>query len=178
MANSSLTPRINALEDAAGGPIVATASTYGAVKGGKVPGDTTGAAIADGYVGQHKVYSVTTLTNIPGATNQFGNVLTLTTSDPGPGTWLISGFIGIAGSGATSLSVDYLAISDYSGNTTTDHVYPVNFWDSVNASSVGGHFYIPGFAVNLSANKYIKIRIGYASGTPQYRYSFRAVRIA
>jgi hypothetical protein len=169
---------------AVGFGIVVPGVSSGLVSASGVPGNTTGNAIANGYVGEVKNFDLTTVTNWTTATTQFGNVLTLTNANLGAGIWSISGMLAIQANGATGFNGIYASVSDYSGNTQTDHLYPTQTQfsssnDGVTAGNVG-IFVFANCIVNMttSGTKYIKARADYSSGTPIYRYSFRAIRIA
>ncbi len=146
----------------------------------QVLGDTSGTAVPAGSIGQVVELTQSTPTSVPGATTQYGNILTISSANVPQGNWLLSGVVHVYPNGATG-TIQYASVSDYSGNTTTDHVLPTQTQFEATQSNLanGGSFVFANCVVNVtnSSNKYIKIRVDYSGATPQYRYGFRLVRI-
>ena len=150
---------------------------------GGIVGNSTGTASPAGQIGEVVIFNQITSTNFAGSTTQFANILTLTSANLSNGIWALYGNVSLQQNGATGFLAPYVSISDFPNNTTTDHSYPTQtqmptFVDSI--SSPTYHCNLGGCIVNMTGSntKYIKARFDFASGTPQYRYSIRAVRIA
>lgn len=105
----------------------ATANFRGLVKGGEVPGSTSGTAIAAGYVGQIITSSQTSLTSV-GTSNQYFDARSITLT---AGTWLITGYIAYTRNGATITDASAVAgLSVTSGNSGVGANVPVNWIDT------------------------------------------------
>lgn len=160
----------------------ATATDSGLVKGGTVPGSTSGVAIATGYLGEVLTITQSTSTNVTGTTTQFFNLLTITTSNLPIGQWAMFGIATLQPNGAAGFTAPFGSVSDFSGNTLTDHLYPTQTQlpttiDALTTPNSICNFSGSIITVTASSTKYIKARCDYSAGTPQYRYSFRFVRM-
>jgi microcystin-dependent protein len=151
--------------------------------GVRVRGRRDGAASSAGDLGEVITISQSTPTAVGGGTStQFVDVLDVSAGNVGIGVWSISGVIHAQSGGASPFGSPYMAVSDFSANNQTDHVFPVTFWagpvdgNSAVASSVHS---ITGYviAITASSHKYIKIRNDFTGGPPTYRYSFRFTRV-
>lgn len=166
---------------------LATATDSGLVSGNLgYPGSLTGAAVPTGKIGEVVYLNQPTLTNVTGITGQFSNVLVISNATAGVsnGTWALSGVIAVSAGTATTFSSTEASVSDFSGNTTTDHVFPTqtDFPTSslvpVANSSVTANVNNAIIIVANGTTKYVKIRTDFSGGTPQYRFGLRLIRIA
>lgn len=153
-----------------------------------VKGRTAGTAISAGDVGQILNSNVSTVANYS-ASATYENVTTLSMT---AGNWFVCGSVYNSLNGASAVSSALIAISGYSGNTTTDHVLAHNVLiglapTSANDLSVsipglsvrcdGANLYIGGFTI-VGTTLYLKARITYTGGPVQRAGSITAVRIA
>jgi len=138
---------------------------------------STPVVAGSGKVGEVITVNVSGLTNYTGIANQYGNVFVINKAALGnkTGVFMIYGELNVIANGAGGFSYDYISISDFSNNDTTDDVFVVNRWDPSNG--IGRIMGFP-IVVTDTSTKYIKIRTTFSSGTPAYRYSFRFLRIA
>lgn len=137
-----------------------------------------GTAVAAGYIGQY-VESGASATQIFSATdNQFNNVATLSLPQ---GVWRLSGACAFDGSANTSGPSLAVTISQFSGNTQTDHVYMKNYMTAKNGVTGGTAFSFGcEHFVSLSSTTTIYLK-AYSSSfgvSPQIFGHLRAVRIA
>lgn len=163
--------------------LAGTDGSSGLYKPGQAPGQATGTAIATGYIGEVVTFNQTSSQNFTGSTTQYANLLTLSSSNLSAGVWLLYGVVTLQANGAAGFAANYVSVSDYSGNITTDHAYPTQTQIPTTIDATSSPNYIgmlSGCIVYMtgSNSKYIKARCDFSAGTPQYRYSIRAVRIA
>lgn len=148
-----------------------------------IVGGYNGALPGVGDINEIIYLTQSTPTNVPGASTVYGNILTINNSTPGVtnGLYLLNGLIVVSANGATSFLPQFAGVSDFSGNTTTDHVFYQNMMlgAMISSAATDSGFNVINQPINVTngSNKYIKIRVDYASGTPQYRYGFRLLRI-
>lgn len=150
---------------------VATATAYGRVKGGEVPGNNTGASIAAGKLGE------TVIANTAGgslsSTSNFVNIQSISLNK---GRWSITSIVDQ--DNAASNTGHTQAISVNSGNTTTDQVRGVNqvaFSCAANTSCGGS---IPNYILDVTADNTIVYQKARAAGAvTTCAASLRAVRI-
>ena len=163
---------------AVGFGIVNPGTSSGLVAAAGLPGNTTGTAIAAGYVGEVKTSTSSLVVYSASAT--WENVANLTMT---AGLWLVSGAVGDTYNSSSSGADLEVAISGYSGNTTTDHTAYFNAWfgtstptNTSNAvltampvfiRSDGTNLYIGSFTIS-GQTLYLKSRVTY-TGTAHTR---------
>jgi hypothetical protein len=199
MANSSITGNVlGPASSSSAGLVTTAAQTFAGKKtldgGALIAGDTSGSAIASGYVGQVLNSTVSTATNV-GTSNQYFNATSLTLT---AGTWLICAGIQYARNGATiSDSSVVIGINGTSGNSFADIVFGLNGFDTGSGTwSTSGSNYpisLPPVLIRYNGTTmtlpngstithtggviYLKgWSLGYSAATPTYRCSMTAIR--
>lgn len=120
--------------------------------------------------------TVTTFTDVPGLTTEFGNAGTVSLS---AGEWDISAIADFQLNGATSTYVR-LIISAYSGNTNTDALGGVNLVDGPPPTAGANQtLTIPSYHVTVltTTTYYFKVAAAYSAGTPQFKGRISARRV-
>lgn len=158
--------------------VQATASTLGVVQGGTVPGQTSGATIAAGYVGEKITTSALSTTAVASTTlvDVTGSSIALTA-----GVWKIvwSGLLRVDQSGGGAI---VCMVTD-SSNTFVGAVARLKSFDGGQATMTGETY------VNISSSTTYKLRIASSGSTSSFEvadqtvandaaYSFYAIRIA
>ena len=173
---------------AVGFGIVNPGTSSGLVAAAGLPGNTTGNAIAAGYVGEIKTSTSPQVVYSAPAT--WENLATLTMT---AGLWLVSGMIQNSYNSSSSGADLQLAISGYSSTTVTDHTVFLNWWQGVaaptNASdysltampvfvrSDGTNLYI-GSSTIAGQTLYLKSRVTYTGTAHKRAGTITAARIA
>lgn len=140
-----------------------------------VPGRTDGTLVPAGFIGEVIESGVITPTNSSGSTN-WDNIQSIVLL---AGEWDATGnvrFIANTGTGITRLIA---AISVNSGGTTTDQVASVNQIESSIPDTNGDRYAtIANYRLTLTAQTivWLKSRISFGGGNPQYGGFLRAVR--
>ena len=153
-----------------------------------VKGRTDGSAVAAGYVGEVKTSTSSLVTYSASAT--WENVANLTMT---AGLWLVSGAVQDTYNSSSSGADLEVAISGYSGNTTTDHRPYFNAWfgtstptntsDAVLTAmpvfirSDGTNLYIGSFTIS-GQTLYLKSRVTYTGPAHARAGTITAARIA
>ena len=147
-------------------------------------GSVTGSAVAAGYVGETKrSYKASNASqNISSATwtNLKDESVVDATVTLTAGVWLILANVSLGGSVSTADNSKTIAVSEFSGTTTTDHLFGVNSSNALNPTvSNDSSSYIQ-FSVNNIGTKtyYLKIFLGASSATSVIQFNFQAIRIA
>lgn len=172
---------------AVGFGIVQPGVSSGLVSASGVPGNTTGNAIASGYVGQ-SLEATTGPTNL--TTAQY-STLSLTL---GAGVWLVTGMINYIRNGATITGLSYNAqiVPSGSGNPSNNFYYAIHdssFSSSYNTCTVqapatvvrcdGTNITVPGFTSQVTDAIQLRFYAGTFTGGPvQASAVVRAIRIA
>lgn len=125
MSNSAISFNTSGLATPTSPGLVGTgAQTFAGKKtldgGAAIKGDTSGVGIASGYVGEN--YSFQQATNVSISTSGYVDIATITNLPAG--IWLLTGMAEMNNAG--SCTGFNLAISEFTGNTTTDQVRGVN----------------------------------------------------
>jgi hypothetical protein len=138
-------------------------------------GVTDGSDATAGFVGEYTSSTTATYANCA-ATTQYGNVVSMSLT---AGDWDLTGQIQFTLNGATANADFIVAVSTFSGNTTTDHVAGKNFLNVATptaANNSGGNV---SHRLNLTSTQtvYLKGRAGYSAGTPQMLGTLFARRV-
>ncbi len=138
-------------------------------------GTTIAEDLGEGYVSQY-VSSMTTVFQNMATSGQYGNVASIAVSS---GDWAFEGVVVSTINGAT-INFWNIAISTYSGNTTTDHILGWN--ELVARPAVSGaseNLITPVYRVLSASNLtvYLKARATYSVATPQVLGSLRGRRV-
>jgi len=123
---------------------------------------------AAGYIGEEQVAEVTTPTNWPSATGVWGNLASKAVNG---GHWVAEVSMTGMPNGFTSSSNNFsVAVSQHSGNTTTDHVKGKNELSGPVFATTDRSlsFSIPIYLA-APATIYLKGLVGFSAGTPQYQ---------
>jgi hypothetical protein len=141
-------------------------------------GTATNDNAAAGYIGEYPTVGIGTDV-AAAATTVWGNVATITLS---AGDWDVTGIAGTNAIGVTVTGPTRVALSLFSGNTTTDHVSGDNvigFSPSTNATDYRGNS-IPNWRVSVTGatTVYLKALFTYSAGSPTWsgRISARRIR--
>lgn len=121
--------------------------------------------------------TVTTATNVSAATTVWQDMTSIVVL---PGVNVVSLLANITANGATAGSYSEIAISQYSGTTTTDHVKGVNAINSITFSSArDAALDIPSYRISVSAptTLYGKLTVQFSAGTPQYTCRMSAINL-
>lgn len=157
---------------AAGGTKVIDMKTTGV----SVLGTTTNDSAAAGFVGEYISSIVSSAANAA-SSGTFKDVTSISLT---AGDWDVSGLV-VGQLNAATTTAEYGAVSLFTGNTTTDHV----FGDNVTmapppAAAYFSGMVIPVWRISLTATTtvYLKVKFDFSAGTPQYvgRISARRVR--
>jgi hypothetical protein len=137
-------------------------------------GTATNDSANAGYIGERIVSAVGAVA--AAATGVYGNVTSISLT---AGDWDVSGIV--ATQASTVVTRNVMAISLFSGNTTTDHTNADNTGDYLlPTGGANGQGNIPVWRVSISSTTtvYLKARLTYASGSPLLdgRISARRVR--
>jgi hypothetical protein len=173
---------------AVGFGIVNPGTSSGLVAAAGLPGNTTGNAVAAGYVGEVKTSTSSLVVYSASAT--WENVANLTMT---AGLWLVSGAVGDLYNSSSSGADLEVAISGYSGSTTTDHTAYFNAWSGVSTPtntsnavltampvfvrSDGTNLYI-GSSTIAGQTLYLKSRVTYTGTAHTRAGTITAARIA
>jgi hypothetical protein len=149
-----------------------TVSSLTVTSQAQIRGTKTNDSAAAGYIGEY-VESITSLANI-NTTNVWQDITSISLT---AGDWDVQGQIIQQGGGVSQLQA---AVSLYSGNTTTDHVYASNVLRQVGAggaydSSITINRYR--VSINTTTTVYLKGLGNFASGTPQIAGKISARRV-
>jgi hypothetical protein len=151
---------------AVGFGIVVPGTSAGLVSASGVPGNTTGNAIATGYVGEAVTASRLSASSLSLTTATSATLITsgITLT---AGVWEIGGFCGLVGS-ATATTEIISEINTSSSPSITDpdtSRYSSSASNNINTARV--HWAHPTFVVNISATTsyYITIRVSFTGGT-------------
>jgi len=153
----------------------ATATSYGSVSGGTVPGSTSGSAIATGYLGEEISSAITSLTNITTtATYQDMTSITLTA-----GVWdiTLSAFFNLNGATQTTAAA---GIGIASGNSSSGLVNGSTFLETTPpTSAINTSVSIIPLRVTISGSTtyYAKVLANFSLGNPRFACKIRAVRV-
>lgn len=136
-------------------------------------GSNTNDTAPSGFVGEY-LSSVTVVGQITavGATTVFVNVAQLTLT---AGSWLLTGQVITKANSSATWTLQDIAISVNSGNTTTDQLYTVNELYNVRvyAATDQESMVVPNYRLAVSngttQSVFLKVAVTYASGTPQVR---------
>lgn len=161
---------------AVGFGIVNPGTSSGLVAAAGLPGNTTGNAIAAGYVGE--VVEATQATAASGiGTSVYFDAVSVTLT---PGIWMINYLLCNTASGATELQLAG-GISTTAGNSQAGLQEGDNWAFTLGAiSTYNTHVSIPCYVVRptTTTTYYGKAAIYFSSGSPQYSARITAVRIA
>lgn len=143
-----------------------------------IPGTPTNDDAAIGNVGEFVRAYAAAVAQV--STGSWVNIASIALT---AGDWDVSGVVEMAVNGAALTGVPIVngAVSQFSGNTVTDHVEGDNWArQSFSNSAYVGSISIPAWRVSVagSTTVYLKAETNYSSGTPQYsgRISARRVR--
>lgn len=138
-------------------------------------GVTDASSAASGFVGEYSSSSVTSPTSAP-ATTTYGDVASLTLA---AGDYDVVGQIDFINNGAT-VTHNYIGMSTTTGNSSTGLTNGTTFLEPLPATATADSAgYIPLYRLNVSTSTtvYLKIRVDYSAGTPQYRGFIQARRV-
>lgn len=152
------------------------AITFGNTATGGTTGTTTNDSAAAGFVGQFIDSSNHSLTAV-GSSGQYANVTSISLT---AGDWDVSGNVMFSFGTAVSITNASMAVSLFSGNTTTDHVAGANAYGSSaypTATQDSSVATVPRFRVSISGTTtvFLKGAITYASGAPFF-YGYISAR--
>lgn len=155
--------------------IFAGAKTFSTQLIGK--GTATNDSAAAGYIGEYIESVISSTTSIPGTTGQYGNLtsISLTTGD-----WELNGLMSLDNANSATITTFAGAISVNTGNTTTDQIDGSNQADSATPGAGAiRSIAIPGYRLLLSTTTtvFLKMAVGFAVATPQYRCRISARRM-
>lgn len=146
-----------------------------------IVGVVDGSSATAGNVGQTVSASVTSYTNVPGASAAYGDLTSISLT---AGAWMLFGHASFnVGTGVNVATPMIVFISDgqaSSGNSTTGLQFGLNALNPTPpASTYTSSVALCGIPINISSSKtiYFKLRINYDSGNPQYVCGLSAVRI-
>lgn len=134
---------------------------------------------AAGKIGEAVVARQSTVANVPGATGVWAN--TTLELDLSAGDWDVTAQVLLTLNAAT-MTAWQMAVSAFSGATTTDHVSGDNVMGNFSppTAAYNSAGYVASFRMNNSSTvtAYLKLNVTYSAGTPQYlaRLSARRVR--
>lgn len=163
---------------------VASATQRGVVKGGELPGSTSGAAIAAGYIGEVKSAAVNSVGSIGDGNFNTTNQLVLPA-----GVWLIAYYDGVYRESFSGTSGLYQQINAAIRNETdSTTVAQSGYFQYTHVNSgidremqYNGHFHVS-YPINISAQKTFRGIVGGAGGGGRFATrgmgSFYAIRIA
>ncbi len=142
-----------------------------------IVGVTNAGNATAGNVGEYNSSATGGAAVSAGTSGQFGNITSISLT---AGDWDVSGtFIPIINGAVITSGTWDVNLSAFSGNTTTDLVVGDNYLTISHLTNVGS-MSIPAWRVNVSSTTtiYLKGRVSYSSGTPQWygRISARRVR--
>jgi hypothetical protein len=177
--NATQTSNIIVFEKSDGTDLVQVTNTSGT----NIRGTTTNDNAAAGFVGEYIESNNSSSTlgsgaNSMPATTVIGcdQSIALTAGD-----WDISSLLLVRQNGATVTSPPEMWISTTSGNSATGRLYGSNFAGSNETAPTLGlwSLSVPGYRVSLSgsATYYLKCRMSYSAGTPQYHHRISARRV-
>jgi len=159
------------------GITAATVTTTGTgTFGGGIVGTTTNNNAAAGNYGEYASTSSIAFANIAG-TGTFGNVVSMALT---AGDWDLSGCVTLKLNGA--VITDYeVAVSSFTGNTTTDHVEGSNWTESAGfpIATANSSLCVPRFRVTLAGTTtmFIKAKGAFSVATPQAIGTLTARRV-
>jgi hypothetical protein len=155
--------------------LAGTDQTLGLYKAGLAPGQTSGATIGVGYIGQ-VVESLSGLINHTG-NGQYTDIANIALT---AGVWMISAGAYSGMNTATGFTVWYLAIGTTPGNNAGGAAQGSTQFDQVPPTAAyNTTMSIPSYVVNISSptTYYLKFLCSYSGGTPQAKGRITAVRI-
>lgn len=157
-----------------GGATGIIVTSTGAVQ---LTGTNTNDSAAAGFYGEYPTQQrVTTPTNAPGSTTQYGNMASISLT---AGDWDVTGVWNFTLNGATT-TAQFVALSAFSANTTTDHQIGDNVIEANNPTAAGGRGQTLQWRVSIASTTtiYLKWACTYSAGNPQYtcRLSARRMR--
>jgi len=134
-----------------------------------------------GFIGEYNESVVSSLTNVTGASNVWGNATSISLT---AGDWDLTGQVYIVPNGATitQTAVDQLvAVSLFSGATTTDHVFGSNVMPiaavATGSNQRGGTVCAYRITLASTSTVYLKQILTYLAATPQYQCRLSARRM-
>jgi hypothetical protein len=143
-----------------------------------IVGTTTNNSASAGFVGEFisSVAAPSSVTVAPSGT--YGNVVQISLT---PGDWDVTGVGVLNAAGATYSSESWgVAVSSYSGNVVTDHVYGYNqlYFSDYSANDQAGPIPVVRFNIASTTIVYLKVTANYSAGQPLCygRLSARRVR--
>jgi len=143
-----------------------------------ITGTTTNDNAAAGDVGEFVSTNVANGTIFLAASGAYGNVASISLT---PGDWDVTGVAVLNANGASYSTGSWgVAVSSYSGNTTTDHVLGVNqlYFNDYSGNDQAGPVPVVRFSLASTTTLYLKATANYSSGSPYVygRLSARRVR--
>jgi len=156
---------------AVGFGIVSPGVSAGLVSASGLPGNTTGNAIASGYVGEFADGIESTLTNFAG-TGAWKQVFAVTLQ-PGRYNLEAAGFLNLNGAMVTGFALNI--------NTTTATASGLTFprYYSTSGTSEGSQVYVSrDVNISVATTYYVNIQADYSVATPRYRAYYKWTRIA
>lgn len=134
---------------------------------------------AAGYIGEYIESIVSSATNVPAATGVWGNMTSISLT---AGDWDVTGTCQAYGNGATVVNPSLVAVSIFSGATTTDHVVGSNVLQLAPPGATAGaerSVTVPSYRISLSGTTtvYFKENWTYSVATPQYQCRLSARRV-
>jgi hypothetical protein len=172
-----------------------TDGSAGLYKAGQAPGDTSGALIGTGYIGQVLRSSITSLTSVP-TSGQYGDAGSIVLT---AGTWRIDAQYYVDRNGATLASGGAIlhGVSTTSGNSGTGLSNPTNITQAIYVSLTANTQTIPNVSFLVRCDGTTITRIddatafatgttlyhkvycdGYSAATPRFKSNLVATRIA
>lgn len=141
-------------------------------------GTATNDSAASGIIGERISSSVTTFTNMTGATGAWGNLTSMSLT---AGDWDVTGIIEQFSNTGVGITANSLAISVNSGGTITDQVQGDNQSSFARPDSISGQCSgnVPVYRLSLASptTVFLKANTTYASGNPQYKCRLSARRM-
>lgn len=145
-----------------------------------VRGTTTNDNAPAGFVGEYIESVISTYTNLPGASNVWGNLTSISLT---AGDWDVTGAMNwiVNGSTITSgIDLTEMAISVNSGATTTDQVQGSNQLSVLVPTTLTDRFAIvPSYRISIASTTtvYLKLISTYSVASPQYKCRLSARRV-
>jgi len=139
-------------------------------------GTNTNDSPAAGYVGEIVTSTVTTFANIT-TTATFQNITSISLT---AGHWIVAGAGAFTLNGATGAAQVQVVISQFTGNTTTDHAYGDNLFRQTGpTANTDPSVTIPNYEIKLSgsATVYLKGVTNFTAGNPQFAGRITATRL-
>lgn len=130
-------------------------------------GTATNNNAAAGKVGEYISSAVTTAQNVPGATDTWADVTSITLT---PGDWDVSASLVTQLNGASGVNSMLGGIGTAAGSDVTGLVVPINtLLGAPPTNTNDSAMTIPTNRVSIASNTtlYLKLRVSYSSGTPK-----------